>query len=58
MLKSKQLKYIYVYIYMYTSLETVKDCNLLHDRHVLSTGRTPHYKEKTATLLTITKTWL
>jgi hypothetical protein len=30
---------------MYTSLDTDKDCDLLHDRPVFSTGRTPHDKQ-------------
>jgi len=35
---------------MYISLDTDKDSDLLHDRPVLSTGRTPNDKKK-ATLL-------
>jgi hypothetical protein len=35
---------------------TDKDCDLLHDRPVLSSGRTPH-DEKTAPVLTIAKGW-
>jgi hypothetical protein len=34
---------------------TDKDCDLLQDRPVLSTGRTPH--DKTVTVLTVTKIW-
>jgi len=30
---------------MYISLDTEKHCDLLHDRPVLSTGRTPHVKQ-------------
>jgi len=30
---------------MYISLGTDKDCDVLHDRPVLSTGRTPHDKQ-------------
>jgi hypothetical protein len=30
---------------MYISLETDKDCDLLDDRPVLSTGRTTHEKQ-------------
>jgi hypothetical protein len=41
---------------MYTSLDKDKDCDLLHDRPVLSTGRAPYY-DKPATVLTATKVW-
>jgi len=40
-----KLKEIKVYVCMYISLDTDKDCDLLHDRPVLSTGRTPHEKQ-------------
>jgi len=40
MLKNKQLKG-----YICISLDTDKDCDLLHDRPVLSTGRTPCDKQ-------------
>jgi len=33
-------------MYSYMSLDTDMDCDLLHDRPVLSTGRTPHDKKK------------
>jgi len=33
-------------VLMYTSLDIDKDCDLLHDRPVLSTWKTPHDKQK------------
>jgi len=42
-----------MYVYMYAN--TAKHCNLLHDRPVLSTGRTLH--DKIETVLTKTKIW-
>jgi len=38
---------------MYRLLDAGKDCDLLHDRPVLLTGRMPH--DKTATYLTTIK---
>jgi hypothetical protein len=32
-------------VHIYVSLDTDKDCDLLHVRPVLSTGRTPHDKQ-------------
>jgi hypothetical protein len=32
-------------VHVYILLDTDKDCDLLHDRPFLSTGRTPHDKQ-------------
>jgi len=37
---------------MYMSFDTDKDCDLLHDRPVLSSGRTPHDKQNSTVLTT------
>jgi len=37
-------------VHMYISLDTDKDCDLLHERPVLSTGRTPHDKQNRSCL--------
>jgi hypothetical protein len=44
--KRKKLKTVHTYI----SLDTDKECDLLHVRPVLSTGRTPHEEENLSCL--------
>jgi hypothetical protein len=48
---------VYVCMYVCISLDTENDCDLLHDRPVLSTGGRP-MSSKTATVLTTNKIWL